>query len=78
MIYSRPAESGPVDQGDIVDDCPVTIFETLPDPLSKSAEFTSQLRRVYVLTQACDLAQQKVASVVVATVIDANQLVASG
>ncbi|MCU0880040.1 MAG: hypothetical protein MUF06_19900 [Pirellulaceae bacterium] len=78
MIYSQPSELSPVDQGDIIDDCPVAIFEALPDPRSKTAEFTSQLRRVYVLTQACDLAQRKAASVVVAVVIDADQLVASG
>ncbi|MCI0357990.1 MAG: hypothetical protein L0211_05880 [Planctomycetaceae bacterium] len=66
-----------MDQGDVFDDCPVAQFESIPDPNALEAEFTSQLRRVYVLTQACDLIQRKVSSVVVAQVLDADQLVAT-
>jgi hypothetical protein len=67
-----------VDQGDIFDDCPIALFESVPVPGAATVELTSELRRVYVLTQACDLAQHKVSNVVVAPVLDASQLVADG
>jgi hypothetical protein len=66
-----------VDQGDIFDDCPVAQFESVPEPQASVVELTSQLRRVYVLTQACDLAQRKVSNVVVAQILDAEQLAAN-
>jgi hypothetical protein len=77
MIYSRPPDSAPVDQGDVFDDCPVALFESVPEMYAATAELTSQLRRVYVLTQACDLAQRRVSNIVVSLVLDAEQLVAS-
>ncbi len=77
MIYSRPDSTSPVDQGDIVDDCPIALFESVPDSTTLAAELTSQFRRVYVLTQSCDLAQRKATNVVVALVLDAEQLIAT-
>jgi hypothetical protein len=78
MIYSHPGVDAPVDQGDVFDDCPIALFESIPVPGAATVEVKSQLRRVYVLTQTCDLAQGKVTNVVIATVLDASRLVASG
>src|SRR5438105_3401149 len=78
MIYSRPEDTDPVDQGDIFDDCPVALFESIPPTGAGTAELTSELRRAYVLTQTCDLAQRKVLNVVVAAILDADELVATG
>jgi len=78
MILTRPDDLAPVDQGDIIDDCPVAVFESIPQPEAPTTQLTSERRRVYVLTQACDLVQRKVSNVVVATVLDATALVASG
>jgi hypothetical protein len=76
MIYSRSASSDPLDQGDIVDDCPLAGVESVQ--ANGSPNLVTDLARVYVLTQTCDLAQGKVARVVVALVLDANQLVSEG
>lgn len=78
MILSRPPESAPVDQGDLIDGCPLSIVVSFD--LSRVVEpaHLTRYSRVYVLTQACDLAQRKVSSVIVAPVLDAAQLVASG
>lgn len=78
MIYSRPESHVRVDQGDIFDECPIARFESIPVAGAKTIQLTSELQRVYVLTQTCDLVQGKVSNVVVATILDAAQLVADG
>jgi hypothetical protein len=78
MIYSRPAESLPVDQGDIIDSCPTAVAESVDPVGQRPAGYVTKLARVYVLTQACDLAQGKVSQVVVAPILNASELVAKG
>lgn len=73
MIYSLPSADEPLDQGDIFDDCPcVSVAEDAPDQLDR-ARF--DLRRGIVLTQTCDIANDKVDRIVVATVFDAQTLI---
>jgi molybdenum cofactor biosynthesis enzyme MoaA len=66
MIYRQPAPEEAVDQGDIFDGCPllqVTGFDPVNvDPL----EIGYSSNRVVVLTQTCDLANDKTTVVVVA------------
>src|SRR5438874_1259144 len=76
MIFTRSADVAPVDQGDIIDGCPLSIVESFDVQEVTPPAHVSEYSRVYVLTQTCDLAQLKVSSVVVASVLDASQLVA--
>jgi len=78
MIYQRPPTDSPVDQGDIIDGCPVlrvTRFD-VQQPDSPDIECASS--RVVVLSQTCDLAHQKATLAVVAVALEAEQLVATG
>jgi hypothetical protein len=75
MIFQLPAPGDPVDQGDIIDGCPllsVAKFSTA-EPTSLETKFS--FCRVVVLTQTCDLVNAKVNRVVVAVVLDAQSLV---
>lgn len=75
MIYDAPLAASPVDQGDIVNQCPVLAITSF-DPNTgqpQQAEFES--RRVIVLTQTCDLAHEKTTAAHVAEVFDAELLV---
>ncbi len=71
MIYQVVPADSLLTQGDIFDDCPVY----RADDDGEIGEFLS---RVIVLTQACDLAQNKADLVVVAVVHTAEELVADG
>jgi hypothetical protein len=75
MIYQRPAADERIDQGDIIDDCPllqVTVFD--PDDI-EPLELAYNGNQVVVLTQTCDLANQKTTLVTVARVLLAQGLV---
>src|SRR5580704_9627524 len=78
-MFARSAASDPLTQGDVIEDCPLVGLNlaTLPVDLNDPATkwWTS---RVIVLTQACDLAQAKVESVLVARIHDAQTLVDTG
>lgn len=78
MIYSRPHQSIPVDQGDLIDECPTAIADSLEVLDGSPVGFVTACARVYVLTQACDLLQAKATQVTVASVLDASDLVARG
>jgi hypothetical protein len=78
MVFSRPADAAPIDQGDIVDGCPLSIIETVDVAAMAPPRVLTEYARVYVLTQTCDLAQHKAARVVVAAVLAAEELIASG
>ena len=62
--------------GDIFDDCPILVWKPAPPPLDLNVPPEIRIIRVVVLTQACDLAQDKTTRVVVAPVHDAAELVA--
>lgn len=78
MIYRRPQLDAPVDQGDVIDGCPLVTVSQF-DPVSPATPVVEHaIGRVVVLTQACDLVNRKVSQVTVALVLDAATLVASG
>ena len=74
-MYEQPAEAA-LSQGDILDDCPILVWKLAPPPLDLSIPPEIRIIRVVVLTQACDLAQDKTTRVVVAPVHAAADLVA--
>jgi hypothetical protein len=77
-IYRSPAADSPVDQGDVVEDCPVLLLATYDANTLASQDVESPRGRVWVLTQSCDLASQKVKFAVCALVIDAQSVVEQG
>jgi hypothetical protein len=75
-MYRQVDRDAPLTQGDIIDGCPLLIWDdSQPDQRPQAGEFTG---RIVVLTQACDLAQAKTTRVVVALVHDAKKLVSAG
>jgi len=75
VIYRVPPPDDPIDQGDLIDDCPVvSVVAYDPDNLAK-IQVPVALSRVLVLTQTCDLANQKAATAAIAVVRDAQVLV---
>jgi hypothetical protein len=71
MIYLTVPNDMLLTQGDIFDRCPVFRY-------SEAGQVEGYPNRVIVLTQACDLAQNKADLVVVAVVHTAEELVADG
>lgn len=78
MIFRRPPPDAPVDQGDIIDGCPLLAVGNYEAQAPQTVQVKHAIGRVVVLTQTCDLANQKVSQVVVAVVLDANEVIASG
>jgi hypothetical protein len=74
-MYEQPAASE-LSQGDILDGCPILVWNLAPPPLDLDVPPEVRIIRVVVLTQACDLAQAKTTRVVVAPVHAAAELVA--
>ncbi len=75
MIYQNPSPNEPLDQGDLIDGCPVTTL-TSYDPANPAAvDVTTTPARVVVLTQTCDLANEKVLAANVAVVFEAQFLI---
>ena len=64
--------------GDVIDDCPLITIRTWPPDQGTDVPSESWTIRVVVLTQSCDLAQDKTTRVVVAPVHAAEELVAQG
>jgi hypothetical protein len=71
MIYRRPAPAEPIDQGDIIEACPLVTLETADLSSVEILPVRHALERVLVLTQTCDLAQQRATRVVVAVAHEA-------
>ena len=78
MIYSQPKLHEPLDQGDLIDECPVFHVKAFSLSPTVSVEVNYELRRVVVVTQACDLPNEKTTTVNVAEVFDARQLIDQG
>ncbi len=74
-MYKQPLAAS-LSQGDIVDECSILVWKLQPPPLDLDTPPEVRIIRVVVLTQACDLAQQKTTRVVVAPVYEAAELVA--
>jgi len=77
--YEAVAAHVPLTQGDLIFDCPVV--EWLPDPAVQDPETDEHLMaavsacraELIVMTQACDLAQEKVAKVVLCPHVDLSE-----
>lgn len=78
MIYQLPLPEASVDQGDIIDNCPILSLAAFIPGNTESVEVSYAFQRVVVLTQTCDLANQKTTLVTVAVVLDAAALVEQG
>lgn len=76
-MYEQTATTD-LSQGDILDECPILVWKLAPPPLDLNLPPEVRIIRVVVLTQACDLAQDKTTRVVVAPVHAAAELVAQG
>jgi hypothetical protein len=78
MIYNRPLPDDPLDQGDLIDDCFTLSMKQFDLDGTDAPRINVARDRVLVLTQACDLANQKLTSVVVALIHDAQHIVDQG
>lgn len=78
MLYDRPPDSAPLDQGDIICECPLVALERFDFDSPDTPDVGCRRKRVIVLTQTCDLVQQKVTRAVVALAIDADEVVGTG
>ena len=76
MIYHSPTPNEAIDQGDLIDGCPVASVTAFSTDQLDTAKVQLDLHRVVVLTQACDLANQKGDTALVASVFEAQQLIA--
>jgi hypothetical protein len=75
MIYSLPTPEVAIDQGDLIDGCPVTRVSGFHPDQPHTAKLDLDLHRVVVLTQTCDLANEKAENAVLASVFEAQYLV---
>ena len=75
-----PSEQGPIplSQGDILDACPLVFWPDQIREVAEAAKPRSVSARVMILTQACDLANDKTVRAIVAVVHDAADLVQTG
>ena len=78
MIYSSPPPENPIDQGDIVDGCPLTFLTEYDLDRPGQGEIECVPTRVLIMTQTCDLVQRKVSTVTAATIYEAQFIVDQG
>lgn len=78
MIYFFPSTNAPLDQGDIIEGCPILQIASFDLQTPTSPQVACSTQRVVVLTQTCDLASQKTQRVTVALVYEAQFLVDQG
>jgi hypothetical protein len=75
MIYDLPAAEQPVDQGDVIDGCPILQLVQFDPQNATAPQVACSLSRVVVLTQTCDLANRRTRHLTVAIVHNAQLLV---
>lgn len=78
MIYFQPQPAAPVDQGDIIDGCPIAFVERFDNSQLNQVQWAYAASRVIVLTQTCDLANRKSKHASFAIVLEAQELTSSG
>jgi hypothetical protein len=78
MIYRLPPLDAPIDQGDIVSNCPIGFVVGCHLDQRDAVELGCERRRALVLTQTCDLVNDKTSLVTVAVTHDARSLVERG
>jgi hypothetical protein len=75
MIYDCPPADSAVDQGDLIDGCPILDLKEYRPGQPAPWDVDYGFRRVIVMTQTCDLANDKTTVANVAEVVDAQQLI---
>ena len=75
MIYDLPPPEAALDQSDLIDHCPINLVRTFVPDLTSPPLVDFAFPRVVVLTQTCDLANQKATFANVAEVFDAQLLI---
>jgi hypothetical protein len=75
MIYRLPPPDDPLDQGDLIDACPILELTDYDLQERKPLATNYSLQRVLVLTQTCDFANAKTRLIVVAVVLNAQSLI---
>ncbi len=78
MIYLQPQSESSVDQGDIIDNCPLAFVDSFDKSHFGQVQWSSATSRIFVLTQTCDLANRKSKHATVSVVFDAQELVHKG
>jgi hypothetical protein len=78
MIYRLPGPREPIDQRDIIEGCPTLSLTGYDIAGLHPPEINGSLSRVLVLTQTCDLANQKAMSITLAVLLEAQALVDQG
>jgi len=78
MIYRLPDSEEGLDQGDLVDDCFVLSIREFNLDGEDPPRIGVARNRVIILTQTCDLANQKARNLTVATVFEAQFIVEQG
>jgi hypothetical protein len=78
MIYRLPPTEDPIDQGDVIDGCPIPYIEIYDLAHPEKMVIVGSPMRVIVLTQTCDLANLKTTSAMVAVLHEAQELVREG
>jgi len=75
MIYDSPPREAPLDQGDLIDNCPIMLLRSFAPGLTSPPLIDFAFPRVIVLSQTCDLSNQKATFANVAEVFDAQFLI---
>jgi hypothetical protein len=78
MIYDQPLPEAGIDQGDIIEGCPIVSIVAYDLSKPEAAETKVNVHRIVVLTQTCDLANDKTLAANVAVCFDAQALVDQG
>lgn len=78
MIYDQPATDVAIDQGELIEGCPVIRLKAVPTGINAPEPVALHWQRIVVLTQTCDLANAKTVDANVAEVFDAQLLVDQG
>ena len=77
-MYQALPITEPLSQGDVIDGCPIFALDPVSTEIGAAAAPARWDMRVIVLTQACDLVQEKTTRVLVALVHSAESLVKQG
>lgn len=77
-MYETLPATEPLSQGDVIDACPIFALDLASTDIGADASPARWDMRVVVLTQACDLAQEKTTRVLVALAHSAESIVKQG
>jgi hypothetical protein len=75
MIYQLPPAEDEIDQGDLIDECPIFSVDGFDINDPGVLDVRAIPIRVVVLTQTCDLANKKARHIAVAPIHEAKSLV---